>query len=83
MTALREWSDRWIYGEGHEPLVLRHRETGSPPPRLRLRDERGRLVDPRAYVPEPGPGADRETRARFERSAGRGRATARARSTAS
>jgi DNA-binding HxlR family transcriptional regulator len=68
ITALREWSDRWIYGEGHEPLVLRDQRTGKPVPRLRLRDEQGALLDARHLVPEPGPGADRATRARFRRS---------------
>ena len=71
MTALREWADRWIYGEGHEPLVLRHARTGERPPPLRLRDERGGLLDPREFVPEPGPGADRGTRERFRERAGR------------
>jgi DNA-binding HxlR family transcriptional regulator len=65
ITALREWSDRWVYGEGNEPLVLRDAETGRRPPRLRLRDDDGALLDPRRLVPEPGPGADRATRARF------------------
>ena len=65
MTALREWSDRWIYGEGNEPLLLRNAETGKRPPLLRLRDTDGTLLNPRHLVPEPGPGADRSTRARF------------------
>jgi DNA-binding HxlR family transcriptional regulator len=65
MTALREWSDRWIYGEGNEPLVLRDARTGQRPPRLRLRDRSGAPLDARHLVPEPGPGADRATRARF------------------
>ena len=29
MTALREWSDRWVFGEGNEPVVFRDRETGA------------------------------------------------------
>lgn len=73
ITALREWSDRWIYGEGNEPLVLRDRRTGRPVPRLRLRDEQGGVLDARHLVPEPGPGADRATRARFRRASGSGK----------
>ncbi|MGH0034037.1 MAG: winged helix-turn-helix transcriptional regulator [Myxococcota bacterium] len=65
ITALREWSDRWIYGEGNEPLVVRDARTGERPPPLRIRDEDGCPIDARRLVPEPGPGADRETRARF------------------
>src|SRR5262245_37008592 len=30
MTALRQWGDRWIYGEGNEPLVVLDRRTGRP-----------------------------------------------------
>ena len=65
LTALREWSDRWIYGEGNEPLLFRNARTGQRPPRLRLRDADGTLLNARDLVPEPGPGADRTTRARF------------------
>ena len=71
VTALREWADRWIYGEGNEPLVLRDAATGRRPPPLRLRGEDGALLDPRRLVPEPGPGADRTTRARFRARADR------------
>ena len=66
ITALREWSDRWIYGEGNEPLVVRDKRTGEPAPPLRIRDEQGRVLDGRNLVLEPGPGADSTTRARFE-----------------
>ena len=65
LVALREWSDHWIYGEGNEPIVVRDRGTGKRPPRLRLRNADGTLLDPSRLVPEPGPGADRETRERF------------------
>jgi len=65
VTALREWSDRWIYSEGNEPLVLRDTRTGKRPPLLRLRDVDGALLNPRYLALEPGPGADRELLARF------------------
>jgi DNA-binding HxlR family transcriptional regulator len=65
VTALREWSDRWIYGEGNEPLILRDVRTGKRLPPLRLRDADGELSNPRPLAPQPGPGADRATRARF------------------
>ena len=65
ITALREWSDRWIYGEGNEPLILRDTRTGERPPLLRLRDADGELLNARHLAPEPGPGADRSIRARF------------------
>ncbi len=28
MTALRQWGDEWIYGEGNEPLLIEHRSCG-------------------------------------------------------
>jgi DNA-binding HxlR family transcriptional regulator len=28
LTALREWSDEWVYGRGNEPLIVRDRKTG-------------------------------------------------------
>ena len=65
VTALREWSDRWIYGEGNEPLILRDARTGERPPPLRLRHADGKVLNARHLAPEPGPGADRATRARF------------------
>jgi DNA-binding HxlR family transcriptional regulator len=41
LTALRQWGDRWIYGEGNEPVRVIDRRTGRPIPRVRLLDEVG------------------------------------------
>jgi DNA-binding HxlR family transcriptional regulator len=41
VTALRQWGDRWIYGEGKEPVLVLDRRTGRSIPRLRLLDEAG------------------------------------------
>lgn len=65
VTALREWSDRWVYGEGNEPLILRDTRTGDRVPPLRIRDAGGEVLNARYLAPEPGPGADRATRTRF------------------
>ena len=65
VTALREWADRWVYGEGNEPIVFRDARTGKRPPPLRIRDANGATLDGRSLLPEPGPGADHNTRARF------------------
>jgi len=65
VTALREWADRWVYGKGNEPVVYRDARTGKRPPPLRIRDAKGAPIDGRDLVVEPGPGADRTTRARF------------------
>jgi DNA-binding HxlR family transcriptional regulator len=67
LTALREWGDRWSFGEGREPLVLRDRETQRRIPRLEVRDADGRPLGRRDIMAEPGPGASLETRSRFQR----------------
>jgi len=38
MTALQQWGDRWIFGEGHEPLLILDRRSGRSIPRVRVLD---------------------------------------------
>jgi DNA-binding HxlR family transcriptional regulator len=68
MTALRQWGDRWIFGPGHEPLVVADRRTGRPIPRLRILAEDGQPLHPKDIEVRLGPGAANETRARLGRS---------------
>jgi DNA-binding HxlR family transcriptional regulator len=70
MTALREWADRWVFGEGREPLLVFDRRTGRPVPRLRIRGEDGELLRARDLDVRPGPGASERTLARFRLSGG-------------
>jgi len=65
MTALRQWGDRWIYGEGREPLLTLDRRSGRRIPRLRIIDKQGRPLAGRDIALAPGPGASKRTRARF------------------
>lgn len=65
VTALRQWADAWVFGEGNEPLLVRNRKTGALLPRVILRDERGKPIDPRDLAVEPGPGASEETLERY------------------
>jgi DNA-binding HxlR family transcriptional regulator len=58
LTAMRDWSDRWVFGRGNEPLVVRDRRTGKRLPRLVLRDAEGREVGLRDLMSEPGPGSN-------------------------
>jgi len=67
MTALRQWGDRWIYGEGKEPIVVKDRRTGRPIPRLRLLGEDGQPLRARDLDVEPGPGASPATVERYRR----------------
>jgi len=72
LTALREWSDEWIFGKGNEPLVMRDRATKRRVPKLRVRDAGGNVLTRRDLRAEPGPGATRETLALFERGSRQG-----------
>lgn len=71
LTALRQWGDRWVFGEGNEPVVVVDRRTERPIPRLAIRDEDGQLMSGRDLEMRPGPGATEQTLARFTRPASR------------
>jgi DNA-binding HxlR family transcriptional regulator len=58
LTALREWSDDWVFGRGREPTIVRDRRTGKRVPKLRVTDAEGRALSRRDIRMEPGPGAD-------------------------
>ena len=64
LTALREWGDRWVFGEGNEPLVVLDRRTGRPVPRLRIRGEDGAVLSGRDLEVRAGPGATEAQRRR-------------------
>jgi len=68
LTALREWSDDWIFGRGHEPVIVKDRKTGRRLPRMRVTDAEGRALGRRDLITEPGPGASEETVRRLSRS---------------
>ncbi len=61
LTALREWSDEWVFGRGHEPVIVQDRRTGRRIPRLRVTDADGRVVSRRDLRTVPGPGASKDT----------------------
>ena len=43
LTALRDWSDEWVFGRGHEPVIVKDRATARRIPRLRVTDADGRV----------------------------------------
>ena len=61
LTALREWSDEWVFGRGREPVIVQDRRTGRRLPRLRVTDSDGRVVSRRDLRTVPGPGASKDT----------------------
>ena len=68
LTSLREWSDEWIFGRGHEPVIVKDRRTRRRVAKLRVTDAEGRVLGRRDLVTEPGPGASAETVRRLSRS---------------
>lgn len=66
LTALRDWSDEWVFGRGNEPVIVRDRQTGRRIPKLRVTDAEGRTLSRRELRAVPGPGASRETIRRLQ-----------------
>ena len=67
LTALREWSDEWIFGPGNEPVIFQDRRSGRRIPRLAVTDADGRPLSRRDLRAMPGPGASPDTIRRLER----------------
>jgi len=65
LMALRDWSDEWVFGPGHEPVVVVERATKRRVPPLGVRDADGQPLARDALRTLPGPGATEETRQRF------------------
>ena len=65
LTVLREWSDDWVFGPGHEPVIVQDRRTGQRIPRLRVIDANGRPLSRRDLRAIPGPGASKDTKRRL------------------
>lgn len=57
LTAIRQWGDEWVLGEGHEPLVLRHTVCDHETHAVMTCDHCGERLDTRTVRAEPGPGA--------------------------
>ena len=69
LTALRLWGDKWIYGRGKEPLLVRDREGGATVRQLLPADADGLPLDPRRLVARAGPGTSASVAARYRASA--------------
>jgi DNA-binding HxlR family transcriptional regulator len=71
LTALRLWGDKWIYGPGREPLIVRDREGGATLVQLLPADADGNLLDRRRLVALAGPGTSADVAARYRKSSAR------------
>lgn len=56
LTALRLWSDKWVFGEGNEPVHARDATTGRAVKRLLAVDEDDQPITPRNLEWVLGPG---------------------------
>jgi len=59
MTAIRQWDDEWILGEGNEPALLEHRDHGHLTAAQMTCDVCGEALDARAVRAVPSPGGGR------------------------
>jgi DNA-binding HxlR family transcriptional regulator len=66
LIALTQWGDKWVYGEGNEPIIFRDRQTGQPISPIHVHAQDGRELRPREMIPTPGPGANEEARQRLQ-----------------
>jgi DNA-binding HxlR family transcriptional regulator len=68
LIALREWSDEWVFGRGHEPIIIQDQRTGRRVPKMRVLASDGRPLSRRDLRVVPGPGASEDTIRRFQSS---------------
>ena len=66
LISLTQWGDKWVFGEGREPLIFRDRERGEPISRMLVHSARGEVLRPRDIRITAGPGASPEARERIE-----------------
>jgi DNA-binding HxlR family transcriptional regulator len=66
LMALRDWSDRWVFGPGREPVLTLARASGRRVPRVAVLDADGQPLARRDLRTVPGPGATPETRAMLQ-----------------
>ncbi len=59
LTALRQWGDEWVLGEGNEPLVLEHKACSHQTSAVMVCHHCHEPLDAHAVLAVPGPGASR------------------------
>lgn len=66
LTALREWSDAWVFGRGNEPVIVVERRSGYRVPKLALLGADGRKLRRKDLRSSMGPGAGEGMRRLFQ-----------------
>lgn len=65
LVSIMQWGDRWLRGEGKEPMTLLDKETGMPVRTIAVENAKGDRLDIAAIRIQPGAGASRATQKRF------------------
>lgn len=66
LISLTQWGDKWIYGEGNEPITFLDREDRKPISPIRVHAHNGRKLRPREIMPTAGPGANEQAKERLQ-----------------
>lgn len=66
LIALTQWGDKWVYGEGKEPIIFLDKENRQPISPIRVHAADGRELRPREMLPTAGPGANKEAQKRLQ-----------------
>jgi len=66
LVSLTQWGDKWVFGEGSEPVIYLDREHGDPISRIQVYSSKGEVLRPRDIRVKAGPGATPEARERIE-----------------
>jgi DNA-binding HxlR family transcriptional regulator len=68
IATMMQWGDKWIMGEGNEPMRLRDKETGKEIAPVTVFSQLGRQLRPRDILMEPNDNLDLALKARFSAS---------------
>ncbi|MCP4387203.1 MAG: helix-turn-helix transcriptional regulator [Gammaproteobacteria bacterium] len=66
LVSLTQWGDKWVFGEGREPVIFLDREHSEPISRIQVYSAKGEVLRPRDIRVKAGPGATPEARDRIE-----------------
>ena len=66
LVSLTQWGDKWVFGEGKEPVIFQDREHNEPISRIQVYSAKGEVLRPRDIRVKAGPGATPEARDRID-----------------
>ena len=66
LVALTQWGDRWVFGEGNEPILFLDREHGQPIQSVKIYSQQGDALRARDLKVIAGPGASPESKQRLD-----------------